>query len=98
MTPKQNTDTASSAAADDGTKILGILSIIFAFVCTIAGLILAIVGTSKAKDIKEATGHEAQGAGLLKIGLICSIVMIALGFLIPLIVFVLLVPFWATLI
>lgn len=68
----------SHVAVDDGTKTLGILSIVFAFVMSLVGLILAIVGTSQAKRIERETGRPAQGAGLLQAGLICSIVMVAL--------------------
>ncbi|MFV0484795.1 MAG: DUF4190 domain-containing protein [Candidatus Saccharimonadales bacterium] len=63
---------------DDGTKTLGILSIVFAFLASFIGLILAIVGTSKAKRILKETGRPAQGAGYLQAGLICSIVMMSL--------------------
>jgi hypothetical protein len=72
---------------DDGTKTLGILSIVFAFVFSIVGLILAIVGTNKAKQIKQQTGQDAQGAQLIKVGLICSIVMIVLPFILLILLF-----------
>lgn len=92
MTPEQNTETEQTPPAPslpestpnsivDNTQTLGILSIVFVFIFWPVGLILAIIGTNKAKEIQQITGQEAEGAGLVKAGLICSIVLMAMGIL-----------------
>lgn len=77
MPPNQPQPPISYATNDD-TKTLGTLSIVFAFIASLVGLIISIVGKNKAKRILQETGREAQGAGLLSTGLICSIIMLSL--------------------
>ena len=89
--PSAGQDAANSAKEQappihDETKTLGVLSIIFAFFASVVGLILAIVGRSKAKQIKRVTGQEAEGATLINIGLACSIVMIVISVVVATIV------------
>ena len=104
MTPEQTSNDTGQVPPpphyapppDDGTKILGILSIVFSFIISVVGLVIAIVGTSKAKQIRQETGQEAQGASLIKAGLICSIVLTTLGFLAILAFVLLSLLFFAT--
>jgi hypothetical protein len=60
---------------NDNTKTLGIVSIICAFLISIVGLVIAIIGSSKAKQIQRQTGRPAEGDSLVKVGLILSIIM-----------------------
>jgi hypothetical protein len=66
-----------SAQPSNTIHTLGILSVIFAFIFPLVGLILSLVGRSKAKRARLATGQLVKTT-LLTVGLICSIVFLAL--------------------
>lgn len=73
---------------DDDTKTLGILSLVFAFLFSIAGLIIGIVGKVKAQKVQKSTGRDAEGSGLLTAGIVCSIVMMVLPIIFAILVFI----------
>lgn len=61
--------------------VLGILSIVFAFVSPIAGLVLGIIGfrQSKKKKVKESNKLNSIGITLSAIMLVLSIIAIIVG-------------------
>jgi hypothetical protein len=79
--PMSNNNTPPTATPlHDDTRTLGIVSIIFAFLCPIIGLIFAIIGRIKVKKIKSM-GSSAQGERTLLAGFILSIVMLGTAIL-----------------
>ncbi len=65
------------------TNIWAILGFAFSFFCQILGIIFSIIGLSQIKEVP----NKYKGEGLAMAGLIISIVMIAVGILIVLLVF-----------
>lgn len=63
-------------------NIFGILGIIFAFLCSPVGLVLSIIGKSKAVQ-----DNDPAGAKLCKIGMILSIVFMVIEFIVFVAVF-----------
>lgn len=70
-------------SADEGARsafILGILSIVFSVICQVVGLILGIIGLSKAKR-SDRTDKEGEAAWVLSvIGIVLNAVILALVF------------------
>lgn len=70
-------------SANEGARsafILGILSIVFSVICQVVGLILGIIGLSKAKR-SDRTDKEGEAAWVLSvIGIVLNAVILALVF------------------
>ena len=71
------------SSANEGARsafILGILSIVFSVICQVVGLILGIIGLSKAKR-SDRTDKEGESAWVLSvIGIVLNAVILALVF------------------
>jgi hypothetical protein len=73
---------------DGSVKTLGILSLVGAFVFTLVGLIIGIIGKSKIKKYRATYGTDPEGAGLVKAGFIVSLIFMIISAVITVIMVV----------